>query len=93
MDVHVDEILELLHLGEPLLGVGGQLLALQLALGMEAEQGSVDDVVVDQGVGLARVAVRLLGLVLWGIKVTRLKIAITISPFHTRLATYLTASR
>ena len=67
VDVHVDEILELLHLGEPLLGVGGQLLALQLALGMEAEQGSVDDVVVDQGVGLARVAVRLLGLVLWGL--------------------------
>ena len=93
MDVHVDEILELLHLGEPLLGVGGQLLALQLALGMEAEQGGVDDVVVDQGVGLARVAVRLLRLVLWGIKVTRLKIAITISPVQTRLATYLTASR
>ena len=62
----MDEILELLHLGEPLLGVGGQLLALQLALGMEAEQGGDDHVIVDQGAGLIRVAVRLLGLVLWG---------------------------
>ena len=66
MDVHVDEVLELLHLGEPLPGVVGQAHALQLALGVEAEQDGDDDVVVDQIAGLVRVAVRLLGLVLWG---------------------------
>ena len=66
VDVHVDEVLVLLHLGEPLLGVGRQLLAPQFALGVEAKQDGDDDVVVDQGAGLIRVAVRLLGLVLWG---------------------------
>ena len=68
VDIHVDEILVLPHLGEPLLGVGRQLLAPQLALGVEAEQDGDDDVVVDQGAGLIRVAVRLLGLVLWGFR-------------------------
>ena len=68
MDVHVDEVLELLNLGEPLLGVVGQGQALQLALGVEAEQDGVKDVRVDQGARLVGVAVRLLGLVLWGAK-------------------------
>ena len=63
----MDEVLELLHLGEPLLGVAGQVLqVLQLALGVEAEQDGVEDVHVDQGARLVRVAVCLLGLVLWG---------------------------
>ena len=70
MDVHVDEVLELLHLGEPLLGVVGHVQALQLALGVEAEQDGVEDVHVDQGARLVRVAMRLLGLVLWGMKVS-----------------------
>ena len=43
---------------------------LQLALGVEAEQDGVEDVHVDQGPRLVRVAVRLLGLVLWGMKVS-----------------------
>ena len=68
MDVHVDQVLELLQLGEPLPGVVGEVQALQLALGVEAEQDCVKDVHVDQGARLVRVAVRLLGLVLWGIK-------------------------
>ena len=34
VDVHVDQVLELLDLDEPLLGVGGQGQALQLALGV-----------------------------------------------------------
>ena len=66
----MDEVLELLHLGEPLLGVVGHAQALQLALGVEAEQDGVEDVHVDQGARLVRVAVRLLGLVLWGMKVS-----------------------
>ena len=100
VDVHVDEVLELLHLGEPLLGVVGQAQALQLALGVEAEQDGVEDVHVDQGARLVRVAVCLLRLVLWGMKVLLgIKIYLQhkevkmISPFQTRLATYLTASR
>ena len=60
----MDEVLELLHLGEPLLGVAGQTQALQLVLGVEAEQDGVDDVQVDQGARLVRVTVCLLGLVL-----------------------------
>ena len=68
VDVHLDEVLVLLHLGEPLLGVGRQLLAPQLALGVEAEKNGVEDIHVDQGTRLIRVAVCLLGLVLWGIK-------------------------
>ena len=60
------DVAELLHLGDPLPGVVGQGQALQLALGMEAEQDGVEDVHVDQGTRLVRVAVRLLGLVLWG---------------------------
>ena len=99
MDVHVDEVLELLNLGETLLGVVRQGQALQLALGVEAEQDGDDDVVVDQGAGLIRVAVRLLGLVLWGLEKVRSRLqkinkeVKMISPFQTRLATYLTASR
>ena len=62
----MDQVLELLNLSEPLLGVVGHGQTLQLALGVEAEQDGDDDVVVDQGAGLIRVAVRLLGLVLWG---------------------------
>ena len=97
MDVHVDQVLELLHLGEPLPGVVGQAQALQLALGVEAEQDGVEDVHVDQGARLVRVAVSLLGLVLWGMtKIGALKInkeVKMILPFQTRLATYLTASR
>ena len=69
MDVHVDEVLELLDLGEPLLGVLGQAQALQLALGVEAEQDGVKDIRVDQGARLVGVAVSLLGLVLWGMRV------------------------
>ena len=69
MDVHVDEVLELLDLGEPLLGVVGQAQALQLALGVEAEQDGVKDIRVDQGARLVGVAVSLLGLVLWGMRV------------------------
>ena len=68
MDVHVDEVLELLHLGKPFLGVAGQALALQLALGVEAEEDGVEDVHVDQGARLVRVAGRLFDLVLWGMK-------------------------
>ena len=94
VDVHVDQVLELLQLGEPLPGVVGQAQALQLALGVEAEQDGVEDVHVDQGARLVRVAVRLLGLVLWGMKILETKMdAKMISPFQTRLATYLTASR
>ena len=96
----MDEVLELLHLSEPLLGVVGQAQALQLALGVEAEQDGVEDVHVDQGARLVRVAVCLLRLVLWGMKVLLgIKIYLQhrevkmISPFQTRLATYLTASR
>ena len=74
MDVHVDQVLELLQLGEPLPGVVGQAQALQLALGVEAEQDGVEDVHVDQGARLVRVAVRLLGLVLWGMKILEIKI-------------------
>ena len=69
VDVHVDEVLELLDLGEPLLGVVGQGQALQLALGVEAEQDGVKDIRVDQGARLVGVAVSLLGLVLWGMRV------------------------
>ena len=97
MDVHVDKVLELLHLGEPLLGVIGQVLVLQAALGVKAEEDSVEDVHVDQGARLVRMAVRLLGLVLWGkMKLGALKTGKEvqiISPFQTRLATYLTASK
>ena len=88
----MEEVLELLHLG--------QVHALQLPLGVEAEQDGVEDVYVDQGVRLVREAVRLLGLVLWGVTMlTVIKIywqykeVKMISPFQTRLATYLTASR
>ena len=69
VDVHVDQVLELLDLDEPLLGVGGQGQALQLALGVEAEQDGVKDIRVDQGARLVGVAVSLLGLVLWGMRV------------------------
>ena len=68
VDVHVDQVLELLQLGEPLPGVVRQAQALQLALGVEAEQDGVEDVHVDQGARLVGVAVSLLGLVLWEMK-------------------------
>ena len=68
VDVHVDEVLELLNLGERLSGVVGQAQVLQLALGVEAEKNGVEDIHVDQGTRLIRVAVCLLSLVLWGIK-------------------------
>ena len=68
VDVHVDEVLELLNLGERLSGVVGQAQVLQLALGVEAEKNGVEDIHVDQGTRLIGVAVCLLGLVLWGIK-------------------------
>ena len=99
MDVHVDQVLELLNLSEPLLGVVGHGQTLQLALGVEAEQDGVEDVHIDQGTRLVRVAVRLLGLVLWGLEKVRSRLqkinkeVKMISPFQTRLATYLTASR
>ena len=79
MDVHVDEVLELLHLGEPLPGVVGHGQVGQLALGVEAEQDGVKDVRVDQGARLVRVAVSLLGLVLWGMKVMSEKKSTTCS--------------
>ena len=98
MDVHVDQVLELLDLGKPLLGVVRHAQTLQLALGVEAQKDGVKDVHIDQGTRLVRVAVRLLGLVLWGLENIRSRLKINkevkmISPFQTRLATYLTASR
>ena len=62
--LQVDEVLELLHLGQPLPGVVGETQVLQLVHGVKAEQDGVKDVHVDQGARLVRVAVRLLGLVL-----------------------------
>ena len=99
MDVHVDQVLELLDLGKPLLGVVRHAQTLQLALGVEAQKDGVKDVHIDQGTRLVRVAVRLLGLVLWGLEKIRSRLqkinkeVKMISPFQTRLATYLTASR
>ena len=90
----MDQVLELLNLSEPLLGVVGHGQTLQLALGVEAEQDGVEDVHIDQGTRLVRVAVRLLGLVLWGMRTLKINKEVKmISPFQTRLATYLTASR
>ena len=90
----------LLQLGEPLPGVVGQAQVLQLALGVEAKEDGVKDVHVHQGARLVRVAVCLLGLVLWGMKMLlgikiylQYKEVKMISPFQTRLATYLAASR
>ena len=64
VDVHVDEVLELLHLSEPLPGVVGQVQLLDLVGRVEAEEDGVEDVQVDQGARLVRVAVGLLRLVL-----------------------------
>ena len=95
--LQVDEVLELLHLGQPLPGVVGETQVLQLVLGVKAEQDGVKDVHIDQGARLVRVAVSLLGLVLWGMKklviLKNCKKIKRISPFQTRLATYLMASR
>ena len=92
--VQVDEVVVLLQLGQPLPGVVGQAQVLQLVLRVEAEQDGVKDVHVDQGARLVRVAVRLLGLVLWGMRTLKINKEVKmISPFQTRLATYLTASR
>ena len=63
-DVHVDQVLQLLHLGEPLPGVVRQVQVLDLAGRVEAEKDGVEDVQVDQGARLVRVAVGLLRLVL-----------------------------
>ena len=63
-DVHVDQVLQLLQLGEPLPGVVGQVQLLDLAGGVEAEEDGVEDVHVDQGARLVGVAVGLLRLVL-----------------------------
>ena len=77
MDVHVDQVLELLQLDKPLLGVVGEGQALQLALGVEAEQDCVKDVDVDQGARLIRVVDLVqgpdeVGDVLEGLQVVRL---------------------
>ena len=61
----------------------------KLALRMEAEQG----VTVDQDVGLIKSCCAPAWPGTLGIKETKLKIAITISPFQIRLATYLSGSR
>ena len=63
-DVHVDQVLQLLQLGEPLPGVVGQVQLLDLVGRVEAEEDGVEDVHVDQGARLVRVAVGLLRLVL-----------------------------
>ena len=77
--VQVDEVVVLLQLGQPLPGVVGQAQALQLALGVEAEQDGVKDVHIDQPTRLVRVAVSLLGLVLWEMKVMSEKRSTTCS--------------
>ena len=83
----------LLHFGEPLPCVVRQAQTLQLALGVEAQQDSVEDVHVDQGTGRATVLWGM--MMLLGTKISNLKFKEDkmISPFQTRLATYLTASR
>ena len=60
----MDQILQLLHLSEPLPGVVGQVQLLDLVGRVEAEEDGVEDVQVDQGARLVRVAVGLLRLVL-----------------------------
>ena len=67
--VQVDEVVVLLQLGQPLPGVVGQAQVIQHVLRVEAEQDGVKDVHIDQGARLVGVAVSLLGLVLWGMKV------------------------
>ena len=57
-------LLLLLHLSEPLPGVVGQVQLLDLVGRVEAEEDGVEDVQVDQGARLVRVAVGLLRLVL-----------------------------
>ena len=63
-DVHVDQVLQLVHLSQTLPGVVGQVEILDLAGRVEAEEDGVEDVQVDQGARLVRVAVGLLRLVL-----------------------------
>ena len=63
-DIHVDQVLQLLQLCEPLPGVVRQVQVLNLAGRVEAEKDGVEDVHVDQGARLVRVAVGLLRLVL-----------------------------
>ena len=60
----MDQILQLLHLSEPLPGVVGQVQLLDLVGRVEAEKDGVEDVHVDQGARLVGVAVGLLRLVL-----------------------------
>ena len=66
--VQVDQVLVMLQLGQPLPDVVGNVQVLQLVLGVEAEQDGVKDVRVDKDARLVRVAVSLLGLVLWGMR-------------------------
>ena len=60
----MDQVLQLLQLGEPLPGVVRQVQVLDLAGRVEAEKDGVEDVQVDQGARLVGVAVGLLRLVL-----------------------------
>ena len=63
-DVHVDQVLQLHQLCEPLPGVVGQVQLLDLAGRVEAEKDGVEDVQVDQGARLVGMAVGLLCLIL-----------------------------
>ena len=60
----MDQVLQLLQLGEPLPGVVRQVQVLDLAGRVEAEKDGVEDVQVDQGARLVGVAVGLLRLIL-----------------------------
>ena len=60
----MDQVLQLLHLGQTLPGVVGQVEILDLAGRVEAEKDGVEDVQVGQGTRVVRVAVGLLCLVL-----------------------------
>ena len=60
----MDQVLQLLHLCQTLPGVVGQVQLLDLVGRVEAEEDGVEDVQVDQGARLVRVAVGLLRLIL-----------------------------
>ena len=53
----MDQILQLLHLSEPLPGVVGQVQLLDLVGRVEAEEDGVEDVQVDQDERLVRVSI------------------------------------
>ena len=63
-DVHVDQVLQLLHLGQTLPGVVREVQVLDLAGRVEAQKDGVEDVQVDQGARLVGMAVGLLCLIL-----------------------------